>query len=166
MSSFPHQATAAVASSSETRLRTPGQHVDPALVPVPETQDDDLSDGSTVAKALGIVPAKKTAGSRCADKGKQHADPTRKCKRNSDSECVEETSKGSKCGRPSGASNYLAEDITVLLNFVQQELPLGQHGWNKVHCQFLRWAHSHGCPARAVKSLKTKYKQVSKKIPS
>ena len=135
------------------------------MVPVPETQDDDLSDGSTVAKALGIVPAKKTAGSRCADKGKQSADPTHKCKHDSDSECVEETSKGSKRGHSSGAGNYLAEDITALLDFVEQELSLGQRGWNKVHHQFLRWAHSRGHPAHAVKSLETKYKQVSKMMP-
>lgn len=110
------------------------------------------------------MPAKKTPRSRCTDKGKQHADPTRKCKCDSDSEGVEETSKGSKRGHPSGASNYLAEDISVLLDYVEQELPLAQHGWNKVHHQLLKWAHSCGHPARAVKSLETKYKQVSKKI--
>ncbi|KAF8232893.1 hypothetical protein L208DRAFT_1203561, partial [Tricholoma matsutake] len=65
-------------------------------------------------------------------------------------------------GRPSGASNYLAEDISVLLDYVEQELPLGQHGWNKVHHQLLKWAYSCGHPARAVKSLETKYKQLVK----
>jgi hypothetical protein len=66
----------------------------------------------------------------------------------------------SKRGRPRGASNYLAADVSALLNFVNHELPLGQHGWKVVHWNYSYWALLYRCPERTIKSLETKYKQV------
>ncbi|KAF8234657.1 hypothetical protein L208DRAFT_1260660, partial [Tricholoma matsutake] len=65
-------------------------------------------------------------------------------------------------GRPQGAGNYLAADVSALLNFVDHELPLGQCGWKVVHCNYSCWALLHRCPERTMKSLEMKYKQLVK----
>jgi hypothetical protein len=150
--------------------------IDPTLQPLPLGTDDDLSDPPTIAKAQGHKPSKKVAGSRQKGKGKQRAvtpDTARRSKgkddkrgrkrkhvsdgEDDDDDMEEETSKR---GRPRGAGNYLAADVSALLDFVDRELPLGQHGWKVVHRNYSRWALVHRRPERTMKSLETKYKQV------
>lgn len=46
-----------------------------------------------------------------------------------------------KRGHPQGARNYLQEDLKALLDAVQEELPLGQHGWQNIHAKYIKWAH-------------------------
>ena len=65
-----------------------------------------------------------------------------------------------KRGCPQGAGNYLQEDLKALLDAVQEELPLGQHGWQSIHAKYIKLARKRGRPKRAHKSLETKYKQV------
>ena len=65
-----------------------------------------------------------------------------------------------KRGRPRGAGNYRAADVSALLDFVDCELPLEQHGWKVVHHNYSRWALLHRRPERTMKSLEMKYKQV------
>ncbi|KAF8234307.1 hypothetical protein L208DRAFT_1262434, partial [Tricholoma matsutake] len=61
-----------------------------------------------------------------------------------------------------GAGNYLAADVSALLNFVDHELPLGQRGWKVVHRNYSCWALLHRHPQHTIKSLETKYKQLVK----
>jgi len=87
-------------------------------------------------------------------------------KRKQISDDKDELDEGLKRGRPHGAGNYMAEDVSALLDLVEKELPLGQWGWQTIHCQFTKWARLNCCPERALKSLETKYKQVGPHISS
>lgn len=49
----------------------------------------------------------------------------------------------------------------MLLDNTQRELPMGQKGWRVVWQKYNKWATSNGRPARNLKSLETKYKQVT-----
>jgi hypothetical protein len=152
----------AVASSSHT--------IDPALITVPSDHDADLSDGPTIAKAKGRCAAEKVAGVRQKAKGKKKEGTSKGKGRVLQPESVsiqkhqqisdDEDVLDEKCGRPRGAGNYMPEDVTALLDFVEKELPLGQRGWQSIHRYFTRWASLNGRPERLVKSLETKYKQV------
>ncbi|KAF8868093.1 hypothetical protein BD779DRAFT_1684723 [Infundibulicybe gibba] len=154
----------------------------PEDIPLPGSSitDDDLSDGPTIARAQGYQPVSRIAGSRRKMKGKQNTDlmaPSQtKAKRRATHD-PEPTSRkrkavldpldgdldeNAKRGRPRGSGNYLPEDITALLDFVEVELPLGQRGWAAVHRRFNQWRQSNTRPERTLKSLETKYKQLVK----
>jgi hypothetical protein len=151
----------AIASSSQT--------IGPTLIAIPSDHDGDLSDGPTIAKAQGCFAAKKVAGvhqkgkgkkKEGTSKGKGHALPVnaQKCRQISDDKDVLDD--GLKRGYPCGAGNYMSKDVTALLDLVEKELPLGQCGWQSIHCHFTQWACLNGRLERLVKSLETKYKQV------
>ncbi|KAG1828588.1 hypothetical protein DFJ58DRAFT_849021 [Suillus subalutaceus] len=53
-------------------------------------------------------------------------------------------------------------DVNALLDMVQDELPLGQHGWQTVHLKYSQWAKVNHRPSRKITSLETKYKQLVK----
>ncbi|CAA7270633.1 unnamed protein product [Cyclocybe aegerita] len=159
---------------TSTRAPTAGPStavIDPALLPLPEVLDDDLSDPVTIVKSRGHAAAKKVAGSRQKGKGKQRAVLTksrnkgkekataRKRRHASDDEEVEVVAKR---GRPKGAGNYTADEVDALLDFVEEELPLGQRGWQSIHCGFTRWARRNDAAERTLKSLETKFKQLVK----
>jgi hypothetical protein len=143
--------------------------VDPALIPLPVLQDNDLSDGPTISKACGHVAAEKVAGARrTKGKGKERAvdvgkgkdsgaGSSRKRKQVSDDKEDEDTS---KLGRPHGAGNYQPGDVSALLDFVEKEKPLGQRGWQAIHRRYTHWARLNHHPERTLKSLETKFKQV------
>lgn len=137
------------------------QTYDPTLVRLPDSDDSDLSDGPTISHAIGATPAQVAGGSRqkskSKDKGKERAEANPRKRKAAD----DEDPKSSKRGRPHGAGNYSQEDLKALLDRTQTVLPLGQRGWAKVHRRFTRWARKNGRPERALKSLETKYKQVS-----
>jgi hypothetical protein len=65
-----------------------------------------------------------------------------------------------KRGRRTGAGNYTEGDLAQLLTLVEEELPIGQRGWKKVHEKFAKWAKKNNRPERDVKSVEAKYKQV------
>ncbi|CAA7268225.1 unnamed protein product [Cyclocybe aegerita] len=159
---------------ASTRAPTAGPStavIDPALLPLPEVSDDDLSDPVTIVKSRGHAAAKKVAGSCQKGKGKQRAVLTesrdkgkekataRKRRHASDDEEVEVVAKR---GRPKGAGNYTADEVDALLDFVEEELPLGQRGWQSIHRGFTRWAHRNDAAERTLKSLETKFKQLVK----
>ncbi|CAA7263351.1 unnamed protein product [Cyclocybe aegerita] len=145
--------------------------IDLALLPLPEVSDDDLSDPVTIVKSRGHAAAKKVAGSRQKGKGKQRAVLTesrdkgkekataRKHRHASDDEEVEVVAKR---GRPKGAGNYTADEVDALLDFVEEELPLGQCGWQSIHRGFTHWARRNDAAERTLKSLETKFKQLVK----
>ncbi|KAG6824838.1 hypothetical protein H0H92_005661 [Tricholoma furcatifolium] len=157
----------------------PAPVIDPELTqlpPLPISSDEDLSDGPTIAKAQGYEASRKVAGSRCKGKGKQRAEPlnskgkhrasgpdvSNKRKAPQPSSDEEENEPESKRGRPRGAGNYQADDVSMLLDMVEQELPLGQKGWTNISRRYNKWAHRNKRPERTLKSLETKYKQLVK----
>ncbi|CAA7260124.1 unnamed protein product [Cyclocybe aegerita] len=159
---------------TSTRAPTAGPStavIDPVLLPLPEVSDNDLSDPVTIVKSRGHAAAKKVAGSRQKGKGKQRAVLTesrdkgkekataRKRRHALDDEEVEVVAKR---GRPKGAGNYTADEVDALLDFVEEELPLGQRGWQSIHCGFTRWARRNDAAERTLKSLETKFKQLVK----
>ena len=103
-------------------------------------------------------PVDKVAGLHRKDRGKQCAEKLNKRKRLSDDEDVFEVIKR---GHPKGAGNYTAVDLGILLDAVEDEKPLSQCGWANVGSVFNRKARKKGRFERDVKSLETKYKQVS-----
>ncbi|KAJ7480537.1 hypothetical protein B0H11DRAFT_2420758 [Mycena galericulata] len=76
--------------------------IDPSLLRLPEDNDFDLSDPSTIAKARGLKPAKK--GRRVSE--------------------VPVTKKGCCKGTP----NYNKDDTNKLLDIIEKKRPLGQKG--------------------------------------
>jgi hypothetical protein len=66
----------------------------------------------------------------------------------------------SRRGRTRGAPNYRPREVEVLLDLVDEELPVGAKGWNVVGARFREWAANTEHPARADRSLEIKYKQV------
>lgn len=65
-----------------------------------------------------------------------------------------------KNGCPQGANNYSVGDTNMLLDCVQDELPLGQQGWMAVTTRFNKWAAQSGRPEWKQTSLEMKFKQV------
>jgi hypothetical protein len=141
----------ATASSSRRQISN-----NPVYLPMPNGNSSDSSSGPSIAQAHGHTAAEKVAGS--CHKGKQRAEVAQPRKRkhhgNNDSPELP------KRGQPKGAGNYTANDLTILLDAVQRELPLGQRGWKNIHTEYIRWARSAGRPVRDQKSLETKFKQV------
>lgn len=66
----------------------------------------------------------------------------------------------SRKGRTRGAPNYRPREVMMLLDLVDQELPVGAKGWNIVGARFREWAGITEHPARTDRSLEIKYKQV------
>ncbi|GLB43828.1 hypothetical protein LshimejAT787_1500120 [Lyophyllum shimeji] len=166
-------------SNSAAVPSRPVPSIDPRLAGLPllpDSDDDDLTHGPTVAKAQGRAPAKKVASSRrepkakqCAsqpmNKGKARAsEPISSRKRKvllfSDDEDIKEAE--AKRGRPRGSSNYTIDEVMHLLDLLEAELPLGQKGWNSVYKKYTKWARNNNYISRTIKSLDTKYKQLIK----
>ena len=63
-------------------------------------------------------------------------------------------------GRTRGASNYKLREIEVLLDLVDEELPIASMGWRVVGSRFQDWASVSSHPARTDRSLELKFKQV------
>lgn len=140
----------------------------PSLIPLPATPDADLLHGPTVALATGHAPANKVAGCR---RKVISSDPKGKGKRRvedvSDLDSLdsgEESEtlivKNGYGGRRMGAGNYQHADLKELLRLVEEELPIGGHGWKRISTRFAQWASRHGRPTRDTKALETKFKMV------
>lgn len=70
--------------------------------------------------------------------------------------------RGGKGGRTRGAINYRPKEVQVLLDLIEDELPVGAKGWKVVGSRFRDWAVTAGYPARTDRSLELKFKQVDK----
>lgn len=158
-------------SPSGSHLPPPHAYQYPANIPLPESLDRDLRDPLVIAEARGYTPAIKTGGVRRkasrANKGKgkdkentnlDSADRPQKHAR-----AIEDDEDGTRAkrGRPNGSNNYSTADVKVLLDLVEDELPLGQKGWQLIHSKFTQWATRNGRPHHKAASLETKFKQVS-----
>ncbi|KAJ8588986.1 hypothetical protein M405DRAFT_881852 [Rhizopogon salebrosus TDB-379] len=158
-------------SGSRLPLRRAGNEViDPVLIPLPDTSDKDLIHPSAIADACGYIPAAKTAGSRrkvkaATDKGKGkenlgYVNPRKRSRE--DATADDDDTMRTRRGRPNGSNNYSSLDKKILLNMVEEELPLGQRGWQAIYLKFSQWAKANGRPERKVTSLETKFKQLVK----
>ncbi|KAJ7750685.1 hypothetical protein DFH07DRAFT_1034059 [Mycena maculata] len=127
---------------------------DPRFVPLPEDNDNDLSDPSVIAKSRGLKSAHKVAGVRHKSKGKKR----RLSSDDSDEESDVPVTKKSRQGRPKGSSNFSKADVNGLLDAVEKLKPMGQKGWQEVEKSFKKWARRNVRPDRDAKSLETKYK--------
>ncbi|KAG6808002.1 hypothetical protein H0H92_005725 [Tricholoma furcatifolium] len=144
---------------------------DPADIPLPGDDDDD--DLPPVDRILWKVaaPASKVGKVRVRStdpkgKGKQPFDaPVAKRKAPSSaigSEEPEMKKTKKRGGRSSGVANYSGDDIDMLLDIVEERLPIGGNSWNSCANEFCDWAKENGRPIRTVKSLEAKYKQLVK----
>ena len=139
---------------------------DPTLIPLPTTSDADLH-GPTAASALGRTPAVKVAGScrkvipDLKGKGKCRLEEMSELDV-SDSEGESEPSKAKNAhgGRRPGAGNYQNADLKELLRLVEEELPIGGHGWKRISTRYAQWASRHSQPTCDCKALETKFKMV------
>jgi len=64
-------------------------------------------------------------------------------------------------GRARGIPNYKPREIQILLDLIEEELPIAAKGWKVVGAQFRDWAVVAEFPARTDRSLELKYKQVN-----
>ncbi|KAJ7224652.1 hypothetical protein GGX14DRAFT_387325 [Mycena pura] len=107
----------------------------------------------TIAHARGLKKAEKVASTRQKGKKRKLA--------SSDSEGV---AAAPKRGRPSGLGNYTMDDLTKLLDLVEDELPIGQKGWKVIHRAYTKWAKANARPLRVEKALENKFKQRAHEI--
>ena len=63
-------------------------------------------------------------------------------------------------GRIRGSPNYKLREVEVLLDLVEEELPIASKGWRVVGSRFRDWAVVSQHPARTDRSLELKFKQV------
>jgi hypothetical protein len=63
-------------------------------------------------------------------------------------------------GRTRGAPNYKPREVQVLLDLVEEELPIASKGWKAVGSRFREWATAAEHPTRTDRSLELKFKQV------
>lgn len=63
-------------------------------------------------------------------------------------------------GRTRGTPNYKPREVEVLLDLVEEELPIASKGWKVVGARFRDWAAGVKRPERTDRSLELKYKQV------
>jgi len=63
-------------------------------------------------------------------------------------------------GRTRGSANYCPQEIEILLDLVEAELPVGAKGWSVVGARFREWAAVAEYPSQTDRSLEAKYKQV------
>lgn len=158
------------ASSSHLALReAPTTNtINPVLLPLPHSDDMDLIHPASIAEACSYIPATKTAGVRRKakaprGKGKEkenagYSNPKKRSREDRDED--DEAEARARRGRPQGSNNYTSSDVKSLLDIVQDELPLGQRGWQAVQVKFCQWAKVKHRPERKLTSLETKFKQV------
>jgi len=136
----------------------------PTDVPLPQSFDNDLTHGPTIAAATGHAPASFVAGSRRSEQVHSKSTSASRTSRGKGKRSHESSSDDekpiAKRGRHAGAGNYTEGDLSQLLTLVEEELPIGQRGWKKVHEKFAKWAKKNNRPERDCKSIETKYKQV------
>ncbi|KAJ7311579.1 hypothetical protein DFH08DRAFT_822685 [Mycena albidolilacea] len=135
--------------------------IDPTLLstlpPLPDDDDDDLSDPSTIAKAK-LKPAAKVGGVR----QKGHKAKGKKRQYVSDSDNNSEAERGAKRGCRKGSQNWAQNNTTKLLDLVQRHLPLGAKGWKLIAECFAKWAELSDRPQRDGRAIEAKYKTLLK----
>ncbi|KAG1801196.1 uncharacterized protein BJ212DRAFT_1487734 [Suillus subaureus] len=142
--------------------------IDPAFLPLPESGDLDLTDTVTIAEAQGHTPVVKAAGLHHQVKGLRGKGKTKEnltsanSKKHSREYADEDDEAHVQQGCPQGSNNYMISDVTILLDMVCQEPPLGQCGWQAVHVKFCQWVKANGHPEHKVTSLEMKFKQLVK----
>jgi hypothetical protein len=120
------------------------------LVPPPSTQPrvPDWGFDQDFTAASQVPPSRSQEDSRQARRNDRAFDPVRADRSRS------------RRGRTRGAPNYRPREVRMLLDLVDEELPVGAKGWNVIGARFRDWAAITENPARTDRSLEIKYKQV------
>lgn len=63
-------------------------------------------------------------------------------------------------GRAVGSVNFGADEMAMLVEIVEQHLPIGGHGWDEVLREYNAWAKKEGFRERDQRSLKQKFDKV------
>ncbi|KAG2111028.1 hypothetical protein BD769DRAFT_1674438 [Suillus cothurnatus] len=108
----------------------------PAQIPLPDSPDTDLCDPWRLLELMDM----RLLSELLAHVTRLHPKRAHAAEGNED-----DPRAGAKRGWPSGSSNYSPADIQVLLDFVEDESPLGQKGWQMIHLKYSEWARSQGC---------------------
>ncbi|KAJ7699562.1 hypothetical protein B0H17DRAFT_1048941 [Mycena rosella] len=137
-------------------------NIDPRLLPLPYSDDHDLTDPATIARARGLVPAKKVDGSHRSKASKPDEGKKRARDSGSDDSDDDGAAPAPKRSRPSGSGNYSRDDVNALFTLIEKELPLGQRGWKEVHRRYKHYCAAKKRPKRSEKLLENKYKQMLK----
>ncbi|KAJ7681759.1 hypothetical protein B0H17DRAFT_1138192 [Mycena rosella] len=137
-------------------------NIDPRLLLLPYSDDHDLTDPATIARARGLVPAKKVGGSRRSKPSKPAKGKKRAQDSGSDDSDDDGAAPAPKRGCPSGSGNYSRDDVNALFTLIEKELLLGQRGWKEVHRGYKRYCAAKNRPKCSAKSLENKYKQMLK----
>ncbi|KAG2343749.1 hypothetical protein BDR05DRAFT_999671 [Suillus weaverae] len=150
----------------------PSTYQDPAHIPLPDSLDRDLCDPLVIAASCGYTSAIKTGGAcrktarankgKGKDKENASVDSSSRPQKHACAIKDDEDDPRVKRGRPNSSNNYSSADIKFLLDLVEDELPLGQKGWQVIHSKFMQWANHHGRLQRKATSLETKFKQFVK----
>ena len=131
-------------------------------MPLPASNNDDLTHGPTIAHAIEYTLTIKAAGSRskkacktapevtqAKGKGKQkQADTDDDNSTQSEDSDAPPKKQGGPCHEDchTGAGNYQEQDLKEVLHLVEKELPLGQRGWKWIHQKYVIWATEKGQP--------------------
>lgn len=143
--------------------------IDPALLPLPEDDNEDSEEDLPPVEAMfrkpRSKPVEKVAGSRrpvtaasAKSKGKQKVAPKRKAQDIPEEPESKRVKRGR--GRVAGTSNYNDDDLDALLDLIEDVLPVGGLSWNSVTSSFNEWALLNSRPECSLKSLEAKFKQV------
>lgn len=114
-------------------------------------------------RLVGYTAHGKTAGShrKVKGKGRDKENSAYDTTKKRPCEVLDNNDEGPvKRGHPHGSNNYTNADMKTLLDLVEENLTLGQQGWQSIHAKFIQWAKRAGRPHRKVTSLETKFKQV------
>eukprot|EP00171_Calliarthron_tuberculosum_P004866 IDg4866t1 len=74
---------------------------------------------------------------------------------------MEEIADRRQGGNRSGSQNYRAQDVTALLDIVEEQLPFGANMWARVRTDFNNWATANIRPNRKSSSLKSKFDRMA-----
>jgi len=79
----------------------------------------------------------------------------------SDTEDDEDIRVGRKGGCAYGAANWQEQDITALMDLIEELLPAGKKEWVRLYAQFSKWAEENNCPMQSSETVEKQFKTVS-----
>lgn len=124
----------------------------------------------TNARAVVIEEVKEKGGGNGKGKAKARGkekenDKKKEKEKEKEKEKGKDKGKGRKDkrgGRTTGSRNFSSEEMAKLVKLVQEELPLGAAGWDKIVSVYNKWAKPETYHERDVKSLRGKFDSIVK----
>lgn len=137
----------------------------PSTQPYPTSQSSSLDGGQLFTQPTPVIHGRDSTTAPILQNPTQTKRTSRHARRSArayDPLHGQQTrrSSGGGRGRTRGAANYKIREIEVLLDLVEEELPIASMGWRVVGSRFRDWASVTQQPARTDRSLELKFKQV------